>query len=351
MSTTFLIGAGASFHCLPVVSKIPERYSLFVERYREVMEAKYGSKYLLVNTDIDIDPDDSHADQYDLYKTLKYFETEIHNHLSIDTYAKKLYLSGEKEQLRYYKFCLSLFFTFEQVLVGPDSRYDAFFASVLGSRIDDFPEGLKILSWNYDFQFEIAYASYLGVPSIEQIGAGLPVVTASNVGRLENLASKFHIIKLNSSTEVWDTDKEGTEYFLNSRDYRLRRKFFIDDMKLTGLLFNSYKENRDSTTLSFAWEYQDSKGTQTVIDHAAFSTKDTKTLVVIGYSFPLVNRLIDKMIVDNMDRLEKIYIQDPLAAQLIEKVSHFCVHREDGRSVTLIPITDTSQFFLPYELR
>jgi len=61
---------------------------------------------------------------------------------------------------------MSIFFTAEQVRMQPDYRYDSFFASILND-LQSFPENIKILSWNYDLQFEISFAEYSGIHEIK----------------------------------------------------------------------------------------------------------------------------------------------------------------------------------------
>jgi hypothetical protein len=70
-------------------------------------------------------------------------------------------------------------------------------------------------------------------------------------------------------------------------------------------------------------------------------------LVVIGYSFPFFNRLVDRRIL-NMPDLKKIYFQAPISG--IENII------QSFKSIRKLPIegyekiTETEQFFLPPEL-
>ena len=54
-----------------------------------------------------------------------------------------------------------------------------------------------------------------------------------------------------------------------------------------------------------------------VIKKYATSIEDADILVVIGYTFPFFNREIDRMIFSQMECLQKIYIQDPNANNIV----------------------------------
>jgi len=77
------------------------------------------------------------------------------------------------------------------------------------------------------------------------------------------------------------------------------------------------------------------------------SLKQTKTLVVIGYSFPYFNRKIDRYIIECMPFLEKIYFQAPDASNLKERFS--AINNTFDSNDLLLRI-DLDQFAFPNEL-
>ena len=99
------------------------------------------------------------------------------------------------------------------------------------------------------------------------------------------------------------------------------------------------------SSLSFAWEPEHpEKG---IVAKAIENTKDTVSLVIIGYSFPFFNREIDRKIIGSMTNLKKIYFQAPDADIMKER---FQALRDDMTGVELLSKFDVGQFLLPNEL-
>ncbi|MDR3653136.1 MAG: hypothetical protein P4L34_09220 [Paludibacter sp.] len=189
---TFLFGAGASMNALPIVNQIPQRIVELIEYLEQdifILENdktfnKCGSK-----TRRDF--------QLEMIESLKWMQDKSKNHASIDTFAKKLYLKGESDDLRKLKIAMSIFFIAEQAGKKTDARYDSFFASILKDHAQDFPDNIRILSWNYDYQFELSYAEYSNTYDIQRNQRSL-MISQQNDHR-ENW-NGFRIIKLNGTT-------------------------------------------------------------------------------------------------------------------------------------------------------
>lgn len=79
---------------------------------------------------------------------------------TIDTYAKKLYLKGQTEQLNKLKKWLSIFFYIHQHSISPHERYDKLFAAILDPNKAYLPLNVSLISWNYDNQIKLAYREY-----------------------------------------------------------------------------------------------------------------------------------------------------------------------------------------------
>ena len=103
-----------------------------------------------------------------------------------------------------------------------------------------------------------------------------------------------------------------------------------------------------SKLLSFAWEKQNEDGSiadNAILNKAIEVASQTQILVVIGYSFPIFNNLIDKKLFEKMSLLRKIYIQSPNANEIKNIVLDF-------PNVTQAKINDVgyfSQFYIPPE--
>jgi hypothetical protein len=79
--------------------------------------------------------------------------------------------------------------------------------------------------------------------------------------------------------------------------------------------------------------------------------KDSVALVVIGYSFPVFNRNIDRQVLNSMKNLKRIYLQDLNPNALEERVKALREDlRDDPSKVDIVKSTDGEQFLIPYEL-
>lgn len=156
----YLFGAGASFgkrnendndeiiEGLPIVSEFPTQIELLIE--------KIQNQRFSLPSNQQRSPEEGKK----LIDELKWLKESSENHQTIDTYAKKLLVSeGYNQEYIRIKAAISAFLTLMQLFHKPDSRYDAFFANILGNRAKKLPENVTVLSWNYDCQFEIAHAA------------------------------------------------------------------------------------------------------------------------------------------------------------------------------------------------
>ncbi|MBI5917581.1 MAG: hypothetical protein HY842_19605, partial [Bacteroidetes bacterium] len=178
---TYLIGAGASANALPVVSDMKNRMQVFLNFLKS-----HSQKAVVFNGISD-------GDQNKIINDFHSILNEAFSHSTPDTYAKKLWLKDETENLQSLKFFLSLYFLFEQsgfkyspsdglildslpeylannemselirkVEKSRDYRYDVFFATLLekNENVLKMPNTINIVSWNYDLQFELGYCDF-----------------------------------------------------------------------------------------------------------------------------------------------------------------------------------------------
>lgn len=78
--------------------------------------------------------------------------------------------------------------------------------------------------------------------------------------------------------------------------------------------------------------------------------EETVYLVLIGYSFPVFNRGLDKALIDSMKSLKKVCIQDPNC----ESIKSIMEREFDIFKDNKIPFQlekNTAQFLIPFELK
>ena len=134
--------------------------------------------------------------QYELLKDIDFIYNAAREHATIDTYAKKLFLTGRNKDLERLKNVLSVFFVWAQLEGRVDQRYDTFLANILQENLC-FPKEVSIISWNYDSQFEIAYKYYT-------TNGSLPIFEKNADGDLSQKKETGRIFKVNGSANFGD---------------------------------------------------------------------------------------------------------------------------------------------------
>lgn len=299
----YLLGAGASFGSRengigsPIVTGLP------------IVSEIEGELVNVVNllASLPLNDKDLEENKQRLIKGFQKLKVACSNNATIDTYAKKLWLQGKKNDFAQVELLLTLFFILEQVIHQPDNRYDSFFANILQREVEccdelTLPDDIRILSWNYDNQLELVYRGYYET-KYSHIRDILGIYDVKSKENEKSLRKNSFIIKLN-----------GTANFVDEEDWLQ----FSDTNKITETLLsnilNKYAECLQvgrcdgRLRLNFAWEDAYSKDLlENVMPQLV---QEATALVVIGYSFPYFNRKIDRLIFENMPHLKKIYIQD-----------------------------------------
>jgi len=237
-------------------------------------------------------------------KLLEWLANKCKEFPTIDTYAKLLYVTKQEDEYKKLKNALSLFFTLLQITYARDLRYDGFIASLINEN-RKFPDKMKILSWNYDSQFELAFGEYISplTDTGRHITRIWKELNTSDKLTAKSINDDFGIVKLNGSATSLYPNYHGSVDRLVDLFYPLFAEG-EDEIVVCDRIFIS-KEYEYRNTLSFAWEQE-----QGFFENIAKKIKEVTTLVVIGYSFPYVNREIDRMLFQCMPNLETIYIQD-----------------------------------------
>lgn len=338
--TIYYIGAGASYgeredgkivEGIPIVKEIPAEFDDF-RAYIANAEIPEGDIIFqdLYRT--------GHNDVEDVRRYMLHDIDSLINgikeHATIDTYARKLYLTGRKRDFERLKTALCAFFVWEQLEHKPDGRYDTFLANVLDENTLNIPKGISFVSWNYDSQMELAFRAY-------RLNKGLAVFEKNIVGPWPILTDCGRIFKVNGSATFADTNIVSMirDYKETSVDVQLIQ-FYGNSMCDTSQMGFQFK-----THLSFAWE--DSLNSENMMRSLIETLADTEQVVVIGYSFPFFNRTTDREIFKAMPKLKKVYVQDINPSAVMQTMS--AVTPED-RKIEIVPVSDCSQFYLPSEL-
>ena len=255
-------------------------------------------------------------------------------HVTIDTYAKKLFLTRRYEEFKRLKNVLCAFFVWAQLEGKPDQRYDTFLASILQMNNLYFPRDISVVSWNYDSQFEIAYRYY-------SPNGTLPIYEKKVDDIFPPLKDHGRIFKVNGSANFGDFNAVNAIIKNNEVEPIIQLiEYYGDLYKDTselGFQFHSH--------LSFAWE--DSDKSNQLMEAIKLTTTDAETIVVIGYSFPYFNREIDRTIFSAMPNLKTIYIQDPNPNAVEPSLKAIL---PEGSKVNIELQKDCTQFYLPREL-
>jgi len=322
MQVTYFVGAGASYYSLPIIETMNVRMKAFSHFLKDQKQ-----KGTLKN---------DFADQF--IKDLDELIQIDKNRTSIDAYARELVLKGTGDsqmKLLHLKAILSSYIVFEQLLKPDDlifysdkhytdilpnlpiphdetlqemirthidKRYYTFWGDHLTPGSDELPNNIKVLSWNYDMQFESSY-SHIKHYSLELTQQNLQVFPSVLKGIDSN---KSCILKLNGTAGlIHDNSQKKIYNLFDPREHKLMENldFLIEILK------NNYHRAFSKPLFYFAWE------TEEIVNQtrqlAINIIKETEILVIIGYSFPSFNKSVDKQIFSDISKLKKIYYQAP----------------------------------------
>lgn len=341
--TIYYLGAGASYgrrgedkkiiEGIPVVSEIPEQFALF-QAYIETAVIPSDCEMVFQNT-YRQSASNIESERLDMLYDIDQLIKGIQEHATIDTYARKLYLTGRACEFKKLKSVLCAFFVWAQLVYKPDGRYDTFLANVLEEGNLMLPKDISIVSWNYDSQIENAYKAY-------NHNSKLPLFEKNIQGEWPQQPNHGVIIKINGSATF--EDKSTIQYIKDDEKNMPAAlqiiEFYHDSQVDTSGIGLDFK-----THLSFAWEK--STYNEKIKSTLTQTINDTEIVVVIGYSFPFFNRVTDRAIFSGMPNLKKVYVQDINPDAVIQAI-HAVLPSD--RIVNIEPIKNCGQFYLPVEL-
>jgi hypothetical protein len=364
---TYLLGAGASANCLPVINELPERIDTFIKFLN------HGKGFVL-NQLVTVKAFDEENIKA-LIADLEWLKIEIRSHQTVDTLAKKFYLIKEKDDdLVKLKKLLIVYFLFEQTLNTafirgnqpkelPDKRYDSLIATLINNKRGDLTlsPNFKVITWNYDIQFELAYREYQSKYGADGLQKALQIIPTKSYIHSDSILdfSKFSIVRLNGVA--------GLTSFEPFEDYNANlpaNKAVRNEAKtatIITMLANKYASSlsEDVEAFNYAWESGEDydklhRRKKTLVDEAYKIMRQTDVLVIIGYSFPSFNRSIDKNLINSLNKdFDMIYIQDTpdrvfeLRKNFIDSFTGLTNYTASGFEQKVKEVTSINQFFVP----
>lgn len=357
-TVTYLLGAGASANCLPTYINFERKFQLFTQ---------FLSKHNTLMYQLDKHKQNLASNIFEICTKI---EEEFQFHNTPDTIAKKYFHTDPNDsRLTELKEILILFFLYQQILKqlpeerdandrryrhSLDKRYDAFIAALLRPMRGKLQlyDQFKILSWNYDLQFEIAFSRYQGmnIPSCQNLIQSHPGILEPNK-KLD--LKKFCVLHLNGIAYARGDAPTSYNDFLGG--------FFDKDIHVLNYLTEVYKamhttgdpgETGGSKLLSFAWEKQNEDSSiidNELLKNAAAIAKYTEVLIIIGYSFPIFNNAIDKLIFKDMPNIKKIYIQSPSGSDIKSIIKSDIIENNAIDDRDIIDLKYWNQFHVPAE--
>lgn len=364
---TYLLGAGASANALPVINELPSR----LQEFRNLLFERCDKGYESFITSEKFKPD-IQVIARKIISEIDWVLVELMSHSTIDTLAKRLYLiSNRHDDLIRLKKVLYTYFLFEQgyndsFIRGeikkeiPDKRYDSFIATYISPNVDELkiPGNLKIITWNYDIQFDIAFSKYLIEPVIDDVKKRVQILPDLSIKDTLFDFEKFGVLHLNGIIKgVFDWEITND----------LRGDFdtieIIKTSYLSKLCITFHELSHEILSyLTYSWEDPNQfqvtipeKNNLISISRKIFNQTDI--LVVIGYSFPIFNRSVDRDLMRNLNsQIRRIYIQD--TKENVEEVTNVFfnafgidIQVDKGRLQNIIsPVSYTNQFHIPPEM-
>ena len=322
---------------LPMVSDLPGQMIAHANQIRECkgLDITECPIRLSVNADYE-----QTIDEY--VEAMNELARHAQAHESIDTYAKKLYIGGKRKALEQLKILLTTYFSYNQMTSGKvDSRYDGFFASIMGideKSLASISDDVLLLTWNYDLQLPLMFKRYWYDARLEMAMEGLRLTTLESLLNVETIPKVIHLngVVAGSYRGLMPVIPDGisrAEQVLRVLDLFVRNR---DGLSGNGRL----------TMVRFAWE--DEARIRQCLLRLAGIMDECEVLVAIGYSFPFFNRVIDRAVIGGMPKLKKVYLQS--TEHGIKAVANAFKAIPLQNNVDIVLYDSVDKFMLPPEL-
>src|SRR6185437_10229132 len=333
LNITYYLGAGASCKSLPTVADMP----VFIDGFINSLTSPALDKNKQVS---------------EIKQLLRIIKEESQRFNTVDTYARKLFLNENGKDLLNLKVALSLCFLYWQLFDSnrsdghkPSPNIDYRYISLISAFLQkdrgylSIPNNIKFITWNYDIQLELAL-QYFTDSRNQYIDVGTIQGQYNSIPYPHGTITNPSIVHLNGIAGIYpEMDHLENAANLFNGDYNNASKILQVIISYYASYFNA-QNNKHIDYFSYSWE--ENTMTKNSIQAAAKILEGTDILVIIGYSFPVFNREIDRKLLGN-SRKFKVYYQDPNADKLA--LSNIF----DIPSDKIFEEKRHEQFFLPHE--
>lgn len=318
---TYYFGAGASHERFPIQHELPYVMNKVANLYMNNQSRNNQldfSERLLPNKFSSIDEGQTKDGKHLAWNIGHFAQMAINDGWSIDNYAYQLHLNGKSTTLEKLKYALSSFFTLWEVLPAKskelirkqvstqfkentpssniDHRYKPLIVQLLrssnsSSSKHELPENVNFISWNYDLQFQQALINTIDSLNWETIEEALPF------NPLGSDLSKLKLFHLNGfhgfrSKGGWKGEVNLFSDLLNEMGIENRTVHSV--INHLSVMWESVSLRRVTfgKHLKYGIEH-DNLLNSPFFERVKNIIERTDILVVVGYSFPDENRLID----------------------------------------------------------
>lgn len=355
---TYILGAGASCNSIPVSAELPERMRYFLNYVNFEFEEgrikhRFTKEFLKKSHEIieelaEITPLDAYAKSLyfkePVYANLKFehFKILLSCYFSFEQIKKieDIFIpSGELTTYGYPEQPVSISRNLKKQIVSPiDTRYQSFLTYLLKSD-KSLPDSLKIISWNYDIQFELAYADLFNL-DVTSVQNRLQIFPSKKMSFNQN---KFGVINVNGSAGIFHDFKRKHQFNLldqNRNELNNNIDWGIE------IFSQNYKRLTSDTLISFAFENEDVFNQAR--EYARRTIKQSSIIVIIGYSFSDFNREVDRNIFKDVSNIKTVYLQikKEHANDVLERIE--VVNKDLLKLIKLKENLDS--FYIPGEL-
>ena len=373
---TYLLGAGASYYACPVLENQAEMMvKIAWTRLKDILnelEINFGNPIypMFITKENECTPNNNKSE---ILWYIGYFGKKAQEYNTIDTYAKKLYLNNEIDELNLLKMAVSVFFdlweNFEYKMqdlekdTEPistnvfrsskkqfnriDNRYKSLFSVLLDNDEKGnltFNEDFTFISWNYDLQLEETFKLFLKDGFQKNYN---DINKTFKFKQSQDASITNHVYHLNGHRGYYDDLKSDYENDLSMKVYENEEEYWETNANLYEKIIT--KKGNFNNYIKYAWE-QDLENTFFKKIKKVFN--ETEVLVIIGYSFPAFNRKIDQELFKNLNqsKIKKIIYQDPNASQqMIENLFEKRLYKASEKIEIIFNDKELKQFIIPNE--
>jgi hypothetical protein len=355
----YFFGAGASAKAIPVLKNWEAELEFF---------KTYFSENFQRTNKFDVKSSEDHENRTrPILEYIDFVLKEGTGHYTIDTFAKKLFLNDRLDDLKKLKIVIYLFLTYKEnfrrsvadnspyTKETQDNRYDTLLSFLFNKGDDKLPSHCKVVSWNYDTQFEKAFFPY--VKDFNKLDSDV----LSKPDQFLRINGSISSVIASSSSKL-----EATTYFRKILESGFSG---LDD--LVGLFGALDFLTHDRLGISYAFEKNKDNFEERL---KAFNFSNLSCLVIVGYSFPFFNREYDEIIIrrfliESQANGKTIYLQYPESKEggnpfeihenTLEKLNEIVEHitrkhsfyfrlKTDQPERNVVFIKDTDTFYVPY---